>query len=48
LGEFGRWGGKPEDSPIRVMDPIGQDINIYRGVFEQIKNHIERLIKILT
>lgn len=47
LAEFGIWGGKTQDEPLEVHDPIGKSSSVYKDTFNIIKNSIERLVKIL-
>lgn len=47
LAEFGLWGGRVQDTPIEVSDPIGKPIRVYKDTFNIIKNSIEKVVKIL-
>jgi len=47
MAEFGLWGGRSEDSPIEIRDPIGRSMGTYKDIFQQIKSSIERMVKIL-
>lgn len=48
LAEFGLWGGKIQNTPLEIQDPIGKSMGVYREVYNFIKNSIERLVKILV
>jgi len=48
LAEFGLWGGKVQDEPLEIQDPIGKPLWMYKDAFIIIKNAIERLVKILV
>ncbi|MCX5716662.1 MAG: L-threonylcarbamoyladenylate synthase [Candidatus Omnitrophica bacterium] len=47
LAEFGLWGGKTQDTPLSVLDPIGRPPAFYKEVYNIIKRSVERLVKIL-
>jgi protein-tyrosine-phosphatase len=47
LAEFGIWGGKIQDAPLEIHDPIGASLSVYKDTFAIIKNSVERLVKIL-
>ena len=47
LAEFGLWGGKTQDAPLEIQDPIGKPLPIYKDTMNIIKSSIERLVKIL-
>lgn len=47
LAEFGLWGGKVQDEPLEIQDPIGKPLWVYKDALGIIKNSIERLVKIL-
>lgn len=48
LAEFGLWGGRIQNTPLEIQDPIGKSIGVYKEVYKVIKNSIERLVKILV
>ena len=48
LGEFGLWGGRVQDMPLEITDPIGRPPEVYKNVYNMIKSSIERLVKILV
>ncbi|MDD5449152.1 MAG: L-threonylcarbamoyladenylate synthase [Candidatus Omnitrophica bacterium] len=47
LAEFGLWGGRAQNTPLEIQDPIGKSGGVYRDVYGIMKNSIERLVKIL-
>jgi tRNA threonylcarbamoyl adenosine modification protein (Sua5/YciO/YrdC/YwlC family) len=47
LSEFGLWGGRTQETPLEIPDPIGKSLGLYRETFSFIKVSIERLVKIL-